>query len=311
VSDYAISVKVLNGRIRRKIAECGFKNVNELCRKAGLSPPQIGALLNLKVPPLTRTGTWRRSAAGLAEALGCSCEELFSETQRTLALRDNKGEYFLTEAAFLKLAGRVERPLLENPGERLLDDAEQQAKIAVVRRALDALKLTPRNRRILEGHFGIGCEERTLTELALEVGVSRQCAERSLSRTLQRLRNDKPARRRALLQAYQPATAMGLADEAYMRSARKRTALQLVEEREQAASTSAVEKRASASVGSAEEAKCGGSNEQALLQPVPPGMRGLRTLRSVGRLIESRRTPDLYQDQPLTVIGKVPKISGV
>src|SRR5438105_1868311 len=170
MSDYAISIRVRNARIRRKIAECGFRNVNQLCRKAGLSPPQIGALLNLKVPPLTRTGTWRRSAAGLAEALGCSCEELFSETQRTLALRDNKGECFLTEAAFLKLAGRVERPLLENPEERLLDETEQQAKIAVVRRALDALKLTARNRRILEGHFGIGCEERTLADLALELG---------------------------------------------------------------------------------------------------------------------------------------------
>src|SRR6202043_1653611 len=98
VSDYAISVKVRNGRIRRKIAECGFSSVNELCRKSGLRPENIGALLNLKLPPLTRAGRWRRSAAALAEVLGCTCEELFSETQRTLALRDNRGECFITES---------------------------------------------------------------------------------------------------------------------------------------------------------------------------------------------------------------------
>jgi len=37
MSDYAISIKVRNGRIRRRIAECGFGSVSELCRKSGLA----------------------------------------------------------------------------------------------------------------------------------------------------------------------------------------------------------------------------------------------------------------------------------
>jgi hypothetical protein len=123
MSDYAISVKVRNGRLWRKIAECGFSSVSELCRKSGLHPQRTGALLNLKLAPLTEAGCWRRSAADLAEALGCTCEELFSETQRTLALRDNRRECFITETGFLNLSGRVERPPLENPGEQLLEDA--------------------------------------------------------------------------------------------------------------------------------------------------------------------------------------------
>jgi len=141
MSDYAISVKVRNGRIRRKIAECGFDSVSELCRKSGLHQGPVGALLNLKLPPLTGDGRWRRSAIALAEVLGCTCEELFSETQRTLALRDNRGECFITETGFMKLSGRVERPLLENPGEQLLEDADEQTKIEVIRRALDGLSL--------------------------------------------------------------------------------------------------------------------------------------------------------------------------
>jgi hypothetical protein len=219
MSDYAISVKVRNGRIKRKIAECGFKSVSDLCRKSGLHPERIGALLNLKLPPLTEVGCWRRSAVALAEALGCTCEELFSETQRTLALRDNRGECFITETGFLKLSGRVERPLLENPGEQLLEDADRQAKIEVIRRALDGLNLAARERRIIESHFGIGCDERSLGELALEHDVSYHFVKDRVSRALSKL-----ATRRSLLQAYRPAGAMGTSDEARVRMAKKRGA---------------------------------------------------------------------------------------
>jgi hypothetical protein len=222
MSDYAISVKVRNGRIKRKIAECGFSSVNDLCRKSGLHPQRIGDLLNLKLPPLTGDGRWRRSAAALAEVLGCTCEDLFSETQRTLALRDNHGECFITETGLLKLSGKVERPLLENPGERLLEDADEQTKIRVIRRALNGLN--PRDRRFIESHFGIGCEGRTLADLAAEHDVSYHFVQNRLNRALRRLRGDKLATRRSLLQAYQPADAMGTADEARVQMAQKRTA---------------------------------------------------------------------------------------
>jgi hypothetical protein len=236
MSDYAISVKVRNGRIRRKIAECGFGSVSELCRKSGLSQHQIGALLNLKLPPLTEAGCWRRPAAALAEALGCTCEELFSETQRTLALRDNRGECFITETGFLKLSGRIERPLLENPVEQLLEDADEQTKIEVIRRALDGLNLAARERRIIESHFGIGCDERSLGDLALEHQVSYHFVKSRVSRVLSKL-----ATRRSLLQAYRPADAMGTSDEARVRMAKKRGAVQPGEKKAEAPRRSATQ----------------------------------------------------------------------
>ena len=216
MSDFAISIKVRNGRIRRKIAECGFGSVSELCRKSGLHPERIGALLNLKVAPLTGDGRWRRSAVALAEVLGCTCEDLFSETQRTLALRDGCGECFITAAQFLKLSRKVELPLLENPGEQLLEHADEEAKSAVVRRALDGLNLPALDRRIIESHFGIGCEERSLGDLALEHDVSYHFVKARVNRALVKL-----ATRRSLLQAYRPAGAMGTADEARARMAQK------------------------------------------------------------------------------------------
>jgi hypothetical protein len=234
MSDYAISVKVRNGRIRRRIAECGFGSVNELCRKSGLHPERIGALLNLKVPPLMGDGRWRPTAAALAEVLGCTCEDLFSETQRTLALRDSHGECYITEVELLKLIGRVERPLLENPGEQLLEDADEQAKRAVIRRALDGLRLTARDRRIIESYFGIGCEQRTLTQLASEQNVCLQFVQNRLNRALQLLRGGKLAGHRSLLQAYRPADAMGRADEARVRTARKRPAALCIQRKSEA-----------------------------------------------------------------------------
>jgi hypothetical protein len=229
MSDYAISVKVRNGRIRRRIAECVFGSVSELCRKSGLHPERVGALLNLKLPPLMGNGRWRRSAAALAEVLGCTCEDLFSETQRTLALRDNHGESYITAAGLLKLFGRVERPLLDNPGEQLLEDADDQAKSVVIRRALDGLNLSARDRTIIESHFGIGCEERTLGDLALENHVSYDYVKSRVNRALSKL-----VTRRSLLQAYQPANAMGTADEARLRVARKRAAALRVEKKSEA-----------------------------------------------------------------------------
>jgi len=225
VSDYAISIQIRNARIKRKISECGFRNVYELCRSAGLSPSAIGALLNLKVSPLTHTGAWRRCAVALAEVLGCTCEELFSVSQRTLALRSNQQERTVTEHELLRLCHRIQQPLLENPEERLLDDSEEHTKGAAIRAALGTLKLTSRNRRIIEGYFGISCEERTLNDLALEFRVSRAAVEHSVNRTLQRLRSLGSNSHRLLLQAYQPANAMGKSDEARIESAHRRAAL--------------------------------------------------------------------------------------
>ena len=221
MSDYAISIKVRNGRIRRKMAECGFSSVNELCRRSGLCPSQTGALLNLKLPPLTETGSWRRSAAALADALGCTCEELFSQAQRTLTLRENRRECFVTEAELLKLSSRTERPLLENPEEQLLEDADAQKKTEVVRRALDELKLAARDRHIVNSYFGIDCEETTQTELASQFNTSQQFVQYCLQRTLSRLRDHKPAARRSLLQAYQPVNAMSTAHESRIRNAQR------------------------------------------------------------------------------------------
>jgi predicted DNA-binding protein YlxM (UPF0122 family) len=90
---------------------------------------------------------------------------------------------------------------------------------------LNELRLTQRSRKIIESYFGIDCEEKTLNDLAQEFNVCRQGIEQSLNMTLQRLARRQSSSHRLLLQAYQPANAMGTAEEARIRSAQQRASL--------------------------------------------------------------------------------------
>ena len=182
--------------------------------------PQIGAAsgsdrcaAELETPATEGDGRWRPSAAALADVLGCTCEDLFSESQRTLALRDNHGECYVTEAELLKLFSRVERPLLENPAEQLMEDADEEAKSAVIRRALDGLdshRTGSENRS--KAISASVASARTLTDLAGAQEVVYQFVQGRSSTTLHRLRGGYSAAHRSLLQAYRPADAMGRAD---------------------------------------------------------------------------------------------------
>ena len=104
-----------------------------------------------------------------------------------MALRDNLGDCFITETGLRELSSKVERPLLENPGEQLLEDADEQTKIEVIRRALEQ-NLAARDRRFIDSHFGIGCEEKALAEMASEEGVSYHFVKGRLDRVFLPLR---------------------------------------------------------------------------------------------------------------------------
>jgi len=106
----------------------------------------------------------------------------------------------------------------------------------VIRRALDGLNLAARERRIIESHFGIGCDERSLGDLALEHQVSYHFVKSRVNRALSKL-----ATRRSLLQAYRPADAMGTSEEARVRMAKKRGPMQPGEKKAEAPRRSATQ----------------------------------------------------------------------
>ncbi len=213
---------VVNRQIALRMMECGFKSVSDLCRRSGLSRRDISSLVKMQCSALRLDGGWRRPASSLAEALCCTCDVLFPQMRRASTNSAGKAR---PRATWLKRQGSPAArrpPLPENPAERLLEELDAVAKRHAVRRALNSLRLRPRDRRILEGRFGIGCEEQTFEALAREFDVSAQCIQHRLQVTLRLLRENQGKAGRWLLQAHRPADAMGSVHEAQLRNSQQR-----------------------------------------------------------------------------------------
>ncbi len=200
--------------------DAGFSSVLDLCRRMGLSRRDVGWLLNRRLSPLRQDGSWRRPALLLAEALGCTCNALFPHVSPAARSIAHRSALSAPQSYRPGTSSATWPPPFENPAERLLDELEVEAKEHAIRRALNSVRLCARDRRILEGYFGIGCEEQTFESLAREFDVSSQFIRYRLQVTLCQLRNDPGRAGRWLLQAHHPGNAMGSMHEAQQRRSR-------------------------------------------------------------------------------------------
>jgi RNA polymerase sigma factor (sigma-70 family) len=143
---------------------------------------------------VTRMSVVRRTQQALTAALGRPPSR--DETSRAMArpVRDIE-KILMTEIHVLPL----EEPAGERDGLPLLDrladpraatPEEELARaqtVRVIRRAL--ARLTPRERHVLEGRFGLGDgETRTLEEMGREIGLSREAVRLIERRAIRRLR---------------------------------------------------------------------------------------------------------------------------
>ena len=209
---------VVNRQIALRMTECGFKSVSDLCRRSGLSRRDISGLVKMQSSALRLDGGWRRPASSLAEALGCTCDVLFPQSRRAITNGTQKAWPLARRSKRQSNPAAARPAVLENPVERLIEEVDSVAKKQAVRRALNSLRLKARDRRILEGRFGLGCEEQTLEALAREFHVSPQRIQHRLHLILRLLREDQGKAGRWLLQAHRPADAMGLVHEARLRN---------------------------------------------------------------------------------------------
>lgn len=98
VEDYAVKVSIRNGRILRKMREQGIASQTELANTAGVSATVINSIVCLRKAPIKKNGEWMAGVPEIAAALRCDPEDLFSDTQRTLALPKNSHEVYMNEA---------------------------------------------------------------------------------------------------------------------------------------------------------------------------------------------------------------------
>ncbi len=187
-SDYEMTVKLRNGRILSAMRRAGIKTQSELAERAGIPFSQLNILVNLRRAPLRTDGTWQPAAIAISDVLKCTPDVLFSEKQKTQALKNNK----------------VVRPVSDAEVDFILDQQRaipspedvvaQHERDRLLDAAIDTLR--PRQAKIIRQRFGLDGAPKTLEEIAGEENVFRERIRQIELRGVRDLKH--PSRSRAL-----------------------------------------------------------------------------------------------------------------
>ena len=169
MSDYAVEIKIKNGRVLRLMRLAGLNTVADLSRLSGVSQTTIGQVINLKISPMNNlTGTWKLVVSKLSDALNCMPDDMFSARQRTSFMASNKRSIEMSEAEVDLLMDSREQALLPDDAVFATECKDRLGAI------LDDV-LTPRQAVVVKSRFGFDPEgEKTLDELCAALGVSRE-----------------------------------------------------------------------------------------------------------------------------------------
>ena len=177
MKDYLLTLKVQNNYLHKMMEAKGFKNAAELSRASGVAQTQIGFILNLKKPAYNKVGNLSASVAALCDFFLCEVGDIFPEEHIYNPLEEHifKAEYAYQEN------------LLEGDGMCPSLLLEQEDKFEVLTDFID--KLPPRDKKIIEMHFGINGEDRkTFKEIAELFGVTACRVMQIQDRALRKLR---------------------------------------------------------------------------------------------------------------------------
>src|ERR1035437_1997773 len=174
-----VDMKFRNNIILRMMEEMGIVSVARLVEQTGTSRPTLDDLINMRVSPLREDGGWIRSVVKLAEFLGCSPDEMFSEEQLQIKLAKNRA---FAEVTF----NEVQEMIANNEAEQVLPDKVLEG--SEIRRLVESL--TGNRKRVICLRFGIGEDrDHTLEEVAQILGVTRERIRQIETWTLRLLRH--------------------------------------------------------------------------------------------------------------------------
>src|SRR3990167_2845468 len=146
--DYELEIRVKNGRILRLMRVAGFRNVSALARASGVSPQDLGKLVNMRHPPISAsTGDFRPAVYRVAIALGCSPDDMFSPRQLELTLRTNRAVIAMAEA---ELIASIESRDDARTPEELVQRHEETAQLSMA-----VVQLPARLQDVIERRFGL------------------------------------------------------------------------------------------------------------------------------------------------------------
>ena len=113
MSDFAVQVKVKNGRLLAAILDAGYTSVRAFCMNEGFDDGRVGELLNFKLNPLSHDGCeWIPLVKRLSECLGPLPEELFPEHLQ-LMLESNSVTKFVAEQEMKSIVESAENKVID------------------------------------------------------------------------------------------------------------------------------------------------------------------------------------------------------
>ena len=158
-----------------------WESVSEFCRKKKLKDFCVGELLNLKRSPFDRFGNYTTLAKSCADALLMEPADLFPHQLYEKLL----GGKMVREYSFAELPEAEEQLLLLSAPE----DPFSETSSRELTRDLNAslLTLSPREGKAVGSYYGIGCEPKTMEEIARELGVTPARAQQIVRKGLLKL----------------------------------------------------------------------------------------------------------------------------
>lgn len=180
--EYRVDIKVRNNLFIEHIEKAGYKTIGEFCRVNKLAVSRISEIVSMKRSPLKSNGDFQLQVKKSAEILHCFPEDLFSESQMNMAIKNNKYCIKVNEAEVKYMLDCTKQPLL------LEEDVIEDQKNKLLKKALDTLP--EREKKILTMRFGLedGIEHH-FDEIAKEFGCSRERVRQLEQKALRRLRN--------------------------------------------------------------------------------------------------------------------------
>ena len=186
--DYRIEIKVRNNRLLTKMEEMGYTNVSKLADEIGINRMTIYRIISMKSAALDDEGYYKPEAIQIAEFLKCTPQDIYPPAQMRGTITRNTAQITANANEVDSLTSSL-RMVAFSPERKMILDESKKALKAVL------LTLTPREQRIVDLRYGLtNGEEKTLEEVGVLFGVSRERIRHIEKKALRKMRHPSKSR---------------------------------------------------------------------------------------------------------------------
>lgn len=179
MKELRVTVKVRNNLLLTAIEKAGYNSIPRFSKDCGVSYHLVLGLINMKIAAVKDSCELTEPVEKICGFLNKMPSDLFTEDQMYNPIENNVST-FAIEISGLLLQ-------YKNPDEQI----ESEDFLKIVDETLD--KLLPRERQVLSSCFGIGCENKTLLEIAKDLGISMERVRQIKAKALFKIRMNKEA----------------------------------------------------------------------------------------------------------------------